>query len=336
MRSGVVELVDLNEKVSLNRVLNVVLTIILLGTLVFGWWYLTRKNPVDWLTSNISPVTDRPRYLYSIYGGGGINFKRPSQTVVHDNKIYVADTNNGRMAVFNYRGRYMSGFGASEPGKLKYPMSITFSDKNIFVADVGTKKIHVYNMDGQFTGFFAEGLVNEPCSVFYKDKSVFIVDKHSMKIVVVDESGKQKTSFGGKGTVPGKFYYPYSVYVSNENKVYVADSNNNRIQILSEAGVPLYSLTGQDIMGIGRYSVPRGTAFDKKGNLYVAEGLANCISVTNEEGQVVTRFKEAEPNPDSGVADSLSLPTSVFVDDRQRLYVTEFGKSRILVYELNN
>lgn len=329
-------MVDLNEKVTLNRVLNVALIIVLLELLIFGWWYFSRKNPGDWLADHLLPAKGQPRYLYTVYGGNGINFKRPSHTIVYNNKIYIADTNNGRIAVFNYDGRYQSEFGTSRNGRLVYPVSISFSDNNIFVADVGTRKIHVFNMDGSFSGYFAEGLVKEPCSVAYKDNKIFVVDKDQMKVVILDQGGKKIKTFGGKGMAPGSFYYPYSVYVSEENEIYVADSNNNRIQVFNINGVPLKILAGQDIMEEGKYSVPRGTALDDAGNLYTAEGLANCISVTNREGQVTSRFRNAEPvKAGSGVIDTLNLPTSVFIDDRQRLYVTEFGKSRVLVYELN-
>ncbi|HWI55486.1 MAG TPA: 6-bladed beta-propeller, partial [Desulfobacteria bacterium] len=275
------------------------------------------------------------RYIYTIYGGGGINFQRPSYTFVKDDKIYVADTNNGRVAVFNYEGRYSRGFGSSGPGKLIYPVSVTVLDNKVLVADVGTKKIHVYDMEGKFAGYFAEGLINAPCSIFYKDKQVFAVDKGLMEVVVFDSNGNKVRSFGGKGMDPGKFYYPYSVYVSDDNKVYVADSNNNRIQVFRPDGSLLQILNGQDLMEGGRYSVPRGTAFDKDGNLYTAEGLINSVSVTNKEGLVTGRFRYAEPRKrDSKVTDAINLPTSVFIDDRGRLYVTEFGKSRVLVYQL--
>lgn len=331
---GVIKLVDLNEKVTLNRVLNAALIIVLLELLIFGWWYFSRKSPSDWYASLV-PAKGQPRYVYTIYGGNGINFRRPSHTVVSDNKIYVADTNNGRVAVFSYTGRYLSGFGNVGSGKLVYPVSISFADDKILVADVGTKKIHQYDLEGNFVGYFADGLVAEPCSVYYKDKQLFVLDKGSMMVVIFDVNGNKIRSFGGKGMAPGKFYYPYSVYVSDENKVYVADSNNNRIQVFKPDGMLLQILNGQDLLEEGKYSVPRGTAFDADGNLYTAEGLINCISVTNREGFVTSRFRHAEPpNGTSLIVDTINLPTSVFIDDKGRLYVTEFGKSRVLVYEL--
>ncbi len=327
-------MVDLNEKVTLNRVLNAALIIVLLELLIFGWWYFSRKSPRDWLAEYV-PAKGQPRYLYSIYGGNGINFRRPSHTVVRDNKIFVADTNNGRIAVFNYTGRYLSEFGTAGRGKLVYPVSISFSDNKILVADVGTKKIHVYDIKGKFTGYFAEGLIIEPCSIFYRDKRFFVLDKGTMQVLVFDINGKKIRSFGGKGMAPGEFYYPYSIYVTDDNKVYVADSNNNRIQVFSSQGLLIQILTGHDLLGEGKYSVPRGIAFDGEGNLFTAEGLINSISITNREGSVTRRFRNAEPqNWNSRVNDTINLPTSVFIDNRGRLYVTEFGKSRVLVYEI--
>lgn len=329
-------MIDLDEKVTVNRVLNVALLIILIELLVFGWWYINQINPKEWLNDNLWSSASPPRYLYTIYGGNGVDFNRPSYTAMHDRNIYIADTNNGRIAVFNYNGKYAYEFGTSGPGKLVYPVSICFDEKKIYVADIGTKKIHSFSSDGKFIGFFGDKVLQEPNSIFYKDEKYFVIDNKGMKIRILDQAGSELKSFGKKGTEAGEFYFPYTVYVTDENEIYVADSNNNRIQVFDLWGNPIRILTGRDLMDEGKYAVPRGIAFDNEGNLFAAEGVIHMVSITNKKGEVILRFKNAEPGRAAGSRDSIKLPTSVFIDSNQRLYVTEFGKSRVLVYQLVN
>lgn len=328
-------MIDLDEKVTVNRVLNIALTIILIEILIFGWWYLNQINPSQWFKNGFSTSPTPPRYLFTIYGGNGRDFNRPSYSAMHDRNIYVADTNNGRVVVFSYNGKYLAEFGVSGPGRLVYPVSICFNEKKIYVADIGTKKIHSFDSEGKFIGFFGEKVVQEPNSIFYKDQKFYVLENKGMKVRILDQNGSELMSFGKKGTAAGEFYFPYSVYVTEENEIYVADSNNNRIQVFDLWGKPIKILTGRDLMGEGKYSVPRGIAFDNKGNLFTAEGIIHMVSITDKNGEVILRFKNAEfEKTEAGTRDSIKLPTSVFIDSNQRLYVTEFGKSRVLVYQL--
>jgi hypothetical protein len=44
------------------------------------------------------------------------------------------------------------------------------------------------------------------------------------------------TKWGTNGSVNGEFYYPYGVAVDSSGNVYVADTNNNRIQKFDSTG----------------------------------------------------------------------------------------------------
>lgn len=326
---------NLNKKVQFSRVLNIVLAIILVGVVTFGWWYLTKQNPVETITKVAAPARPEPKYLYTIYGSSSKNLNRPSSTIIHDNKIYVADAKNGRIAIFQYDGKYLSDFGTSGNGKLGVPASMFVVGSEMFVADAGTRKIHVFNLGGEFLRYFAEKTVKFPTSIFYKDEKFFVLDSDGMKVRVLDGAGKELYSFGKEGGAQGEFYHPYNLYVTDDDKIYVADSNNNRIQVFDLQGKLLQVITGADINGNGGYSIPRGIAFDRAGNLYTAEGLSGAVAIADKEGKVFARFGFAEPTVDAtGQQDVIKLPTSVFIDNNQRLYVTEYARSRVLVYEI--
>lgn len=80
-------------------------------------------------------------------------FYGPRGVVVHDGLIYVTDTGNERVQVFQADGtfvRAMGGYG-SEPGKLIEPVGIAIGpDGNVYVADSGNGRIAIFTPDGQF------------------------------------------------------------------------------------------------------------------------------------------------------------------------------------------
>lgn len=323
-------------KVSMNRVINIILTIILIAIIIFGWLYIKGLNPIDIFSDNSFFNGIHPKYLFTIYGSSNLRFNRPSYTVVDQKLIYVADTNNSRIAIFNYNGKFIMDFGEKGLGRLFSPVSMVIFGDKIYVADTGTSKIHIFDKKGNFERFFPVKANIVPQSIFINNNRLYILDAKEMRLFIVDFAGNVLKVIGKRGVNPGEFYFPYSVYVNNKGLIYIADSNNNRIQIFDKNGKLLGLLTGSDEEMQGVFSVPRGTAFDKAGNLYTTEGLINSVTVLNVNGTVIKRFDNAEPtNSEIGMPDTMQLPTSVFIDDNQRLYVTEFGKSRVLVYSLD-
>ncbi|MBI4733978.1 MAG: 6-bladed beta-propeller, partial [Rubrobacteridae bacterium] len=127
---------------------------------------------------------------------------------------------------------------------------------------------------------------------FDNNDNLYVVDVLKQhQVIVFEKSGKLKLKFGGmaavskKGDNPGKFYYPNGICIDNENNIFVADSNNRRVQVFSAEGKFLYIIeTG---------GLPRGIAVDKRSRLYVVDALGHDISVfkkTDRQAQALTVF----------------------------------------------
>lgn len=322
--------------------MNIILSTVLVLLVVFGWWYLKGRNPVEPVMNTIavSPIP-KPEYLYTIYGPETGRLNKTWNTVVEDNRIYVVDSGNRRIAVMDYSGRFLTEIGRPQKGKpvseqkgvLQAPAGVAVVGGEIYVADSGTRLIHVFDAEGRFLRYFAEKKPKIPVNIFHKDGKFYVIDNGTMTVQVYDAQGENLLVIGGQGEKPGQFYYPYSVYVDGNDEIYIADSNNNRIQVFNQAGEFVRELRGEDKDGAGGYSIPRGIAFDAEGNMYTAEMMSNAISITDKEGKAISRFSYGEPETDSTI-DELKVPTSVFIDEGQRLYVTELANSRVLVYQI--
>ena len=82
--------------------------------------------------------------------------------------------------------------------------------------------------------------------------------------------------WGTYGTGDGQFLSPHGVAVASDGSVYVADSENNRIQRFTSAGV-FVSQWGNEGTGDGQFLSPWGVAVASDGSVYVADTGNNRI-----------------------------------------------------------
>ncbi|AFS81213.1 fibronectin type III domain-containing protein [Candidatus Nitrosopumilus koreensis AR1] len=266
-------------------------------------------------------------------------------------RFFVVDTDNERVQVFDDDGEFQFKFGSSDSGDDDYLGSangvvIQDSSRDIFVSDTENDSISVFNSLGNFLfdfNFFngnddfrnPNGMV-----IDNSDNILFVVDSGNDRIVmfeIVDgttcPSGTVKSvdgicylkEFGSSGDDAGEFDNPYDLaFDSSNNLLYVADSENNRIQIFEIVdGTTCPSNTEEIIDGVcfveefgslgttdGKFDTPKGIAFDSSNNLlYVADSNNNRIQAfeLNSEPTVQTPVKPA--NPDA----SPISPTSILL-----------------------
>jgi len=158
--------------------------------------------------------------------------------------------------------------------------------------------------------------------------------------------------------------FPSSVALDRSvtpNRIYVADSGNNRVLGWSNAasfanGAPANLVIGQPDFfspvcnkgGISASSLclPTGVAVDSRGNLYVADyGNSRVLEYNGPftMGKIADRvfgqggsFASFDCNHGSGskpTADSLCSPQRVAINPAGRLYISDSGNSRVLEYD---
>jgi DNA-binding beta-propeller fold protein YncE len=121
--------------------------------------------------------------------------------------------------------------------------------------------------------------------------------------------GELLNSWGEPGTGPGQFNLPHGIWV-DENKVYVADRQNNRVQI--------FTPVGEYIEEWNNLLRPCDIYFDKRGRVFIAE-LTHRVSVLNKKGEVLARIGGTKSfSPGQFVA-----PHCLWKDTHGALYVGE-------------
>ena len=115
---------------------------------------------------------------------------------------------------------------------------------------------------------------------------IYLVDGVNNRIIVLASDGSWKFSFGKEGLGSGSFKYPLGIDISDDRKVFIADSGNHRIQVFDLNGKYLYKFdVKSESMTHG--SDPVDIIASKiKEYLYVADNENHNIKVYNRKGEL--------------------------------------------------
>ena len=127
-------------------------------------------------------------------GSGPGEFLFPTYVSVDaQGNLYVTDTLNSRVQLFDSGGNYVRNFGerGTSWGMFDKPKGVaTDSFGNVYVVDSGWSNVQIFNPKGQVLLFF-----------------------------------------GGRGPIPGMLKNPTAIAIDKQNRIYVADYLNHRVEM---------------------------------------------------------------------------------------------------------
>ena len=120
-------------------------------------------------------------------------------------------------------------------------------------------------------------------------------------------------SWGEAGGAPGQFRSPHSVWVDKQERVWVTDRENHRIQIFNAQGEFLSQW--YDVFA------PDGIFIDDEETVYVAE-LSPGVSIFTIDGKLLARWDCRGLDRETAISTAIFLgPHAVAVDSQGDLYV---------------
>ena len=157
-------------------------------------------------------------------------FNSPSGIHLNKDEIYVCDTLNHRIQVFDKELNLVRIFGKQGDGKVCFykPTDLDFDvDGNIYVADHSNHRIQVLTPDGTHIRNIGShgakpGELNKPLSVAIHEGLVYVTDKYNKRVSVFRTTGDFVTAFG-----EGQLDRPECVAVDDNGFVNVTDNQCN-------------------------------------------------------------------------------------------------------------
>jgi len=240
-------------------------------------------------------------------------------------EIYVADTKNDLIGIFNSKGISVFSFGATDD--IKEPIKvITDQQGRIFVLDIDRSKIKIYNYRGEFLKY-----LDPPELQGKKVIATIAIDHESNIYVGENESGQiivLKLKFGSKGKEKGQFQAISNIAVDKEGKIYVTDYQGIAVQVFDRNGNFLRGW-GEHAVGMHNFSLPGGIAGDSQGRIFVADTLRQEIKVFDREGKFLQRFGGFGNRPGD-----VAYPVDIAIDPSDRIYVVEKVGRRVQVFQV--
>lgn len=160
---------------------------------------------------------------------------------------------------------------------------------------------------------------------FLKDGTPLVSDGYeNSRVAALGAKGDVERQWGEPGAGKGQLDLPHGIAVDTEDRVYVADRNNARIQVFGAAGGYLDSWSGPDLGRPFGVEVANGVVYVIDGGDQIADKPAGRVVILSREGKVIGHF--SGPGTGPGL---LSDPHDLAVDSKGRVYVAELGTKRV-------
>jgi DNA-binding beta-propeller fold protein YncE len=135
--------------------------------------------------------------------------------------------------------------------------------------------------------------------------------------------GRTLSRIGHSGTLPGEFRNPHGLAGDDAGNIWVADTDNNRIQKLTHAGQHIIHF-GHKGSGNGELNSPYGVFVDRNGTVLVADTGNHRIQRFSRTGEFIQAFGSQGSQPGQ-----FFYPQSLITDATGNIYVADFGNHRI-------
>ena len=239
-----------------------------------------------------------------------------------NNLLYIADTGNRRVQIFDVNGQFIKVLAA--PYLIK-PVAIAFSsENNIFIADEGQNIVFQCNEQGDILQEFH---VKRPSDIaILSADRLLVIDKDNHQIVFLDvNTGDTISVSGSYGYEIGQFKQPDDILKLSDQCFLVSDSGNRRIQIW-DSKFSLFS--GSNKHEPESFSMISDLAVNDEAQMFIADYEKDKISAYTRSGKKLGQWGS------SGQAGGqFNGPFALLIASNNHIYIADSGNHRIQVFD---
>lgn len=271
-------------------------------------------------------------------GRSGYFMTKPYAVAAHKGRIFVSDSAERVIKVFDVpSGKYFT-IGDSEPGLLAKPLGLDVDRAGrLYVADATQKMVLIYDRDGKFLRKIGGKELFDRISSVTVDPSgrrIYVVDiggvrseNHRVRVFET-ATGQHVMDIGKRGGGPGEFNLPRDMAIGKDGRLYVVDGGNFRVQIFNADG-SYHSSFGSVGRQLGNFARPKEIATDPDGNVYVADAAFGNFQIFNPEGDLLMYIGSRSER--GGPAEYI-LPSGIAIDDDGRIFFVDQWFAKLDVF----
>ena len=259
----------------------------------------------------------------------GWNFGECSGVDVDKNdNVWVFNRGAHPVMQFDKNGKLLQAW-TEVPVKSSHGIRVD-ADGNIWTIDVEAHRIVKFTPQGKVMMMIggvggapgkedSKDAFNRPTDViFAPNGDFFISDGYvNSRVIKFTKDGDYLTQWGKKGTNDGEFNLVHDVALDSHGRLYVADRNNQRVQVFDQ--------TGQFIAKWTDLGSPWGLYYVGRENaLYMCDGLNDRILKLNTDGQI-----QGVLGSHGKIPGKLDFPHNLAVDSTGAIYVAEIKNWRV-------
>ena len=253
--------------------------------------------------------------------------------VLPNGQVAVADSYNKKIEIYRLpeTGHQVSvqkrlpTVGYERPIKMKCNAAYRLQGGSSLCLDDDGKKAGIYSSSGRMKKAF-EGVLENPVAASVDDQNIAILDGDSLKIYRLD--GRLRYTSASSGSDEGQLDSPQGVFF-RDDKIYIADTGNQRIQIFSKDGIFLEHISNPE-SGRKLFDEPSRVVVDANNNMYVQENASNQVLVFSPDRKLLYRIDGR-----GGASQGFEAIYDIAVDSDNNLYVLaaiDGNESTIQVY----
>jgi DNA-binding beta-propeller fold protein YncE len=235
---------------------------------------------------------------------GGFNSPRGIDVNQSNGRVYIVDWWNQRAQRFESDGTGVLAWGfrgtRQEPGSFNFAWDIAVqpSTGRLFLANRESHEIEVFGPDGTFVTRWGKlgstlGKFKFPQGVAFDEAGrLLIADSGNNRIqrCTIDSNGVGNCTlaWGSTGTAPGEFKVPTTISVAPDGTVWVADTQNNRVQKRNPATGAWTAYANPS--GGTSLKLPWGVTVSPDGDIWIADSGKDRIVVMTASGVQLFAF----------------------------------------------
>lgn len=207
----------------------------------------------------------------------------------------------------------------SAPGEFDFPIAIAINAKDeIFISDHYNSRVQKFDTDGKFISEFTT-LPSPGAFALDREGNFYIthfpgskkqMDKYGRGnfVSVYAPDGTMLRQWGKMGVGDGEFDCPGGLAISAEDRVYIADQTNHRVQVFDTMGKFLFKWGeyGNEPGQFGgmeakyaRTGGPQFVALDSEGHVWTTEGMNGRIQEFTADGKFLRAWGDNQDKPGS-------------------------------------